>query len=281
MTDRPADNTDQAEFWGTTAGRKWVVNQTVMDKLMAPVLKLVLSQAALQPGEHILDIGCGAGTSTVQAAAQVGPRGNVTGVDISDTLLTHARHQFGEAPNMTWLKADAQTHAFAQHHYDALISRFGVMFFADSVVAFRNMGQALKPGSRMIFACWGPAPENPWFTIPAKVAADRLGKMSKTDRTLPGPFALEDQARVIDMLTRSRLHNIKAETHELHLTPTGGAQDAAKLCCEIGPAERALRHFDGNAADRAAIIEGITLAFAPYNMRIPANINLFRAETAG
>ncbi len=279
MTERPADNTDQAEFWGITAGTKWVANQAAMDTLMAPVLDLVLSKAAIQTGEHVLDIGCGAGASTAKAAADVGPTGSVTGVDISDTLLAHAQTQFGRTPGINFLSADAQTHNFPAHHYTALISRFGVMFFADSVEAFRNMGEALKPGSRMIFACWGPAPDNPWFMIPAKIAAHRLGKMPKTDRTLPGPFAFEDQTRVIDILAQAGLKNIAAETHELRLTPAGDIKDAAALCCEIGPAERALRHFEGNAADRAAIIEGIASAFAPYDMRIPANINLFSAKT--
>lgn len=277
MSDRPVDNSDQQAFWSDAAGPNWVRWQSAMDALLAPILDLVLDKAALQTGEHVLDIGCGAGASTASAGRQLGATGSVTGFDISDTLLAQARNQYGDAGGVSFQLADAQTYGFAPRRYDALISRFGVMFFADSVAAFRNMATALRPGGRMVLACWGPAPNNPWFMIPAKVAAARLGKMPKTDRTLPGPFAFEDQERVIDILIRASLSDIRAETHHLDLTPRGSAQDAARLCCEIGPAEKALQHFGGDDADRATIIDGIAEAFAAMDLRIPADINLFSA----
>lgn len=278
MNDRPTDNTDQAEFWSTTAGENWVACQAAMDTLLAPVLDLVLDHAKLQPGEHVLDIGCGAGTSTAQAARQVGVSGSATGLDISDTLLAQARQQYGNSAS--FVLADAQTHAFDPGQSDILISRFGVMFFADNVAAFANMARALKPGGRMILAAWGPAPNNPWFMIPAQVAAARLGKLPKTDRTLPGPFAFEDQARVVDILARAGLNDITAKTHRLHLTPQNGVEGAATLCCQIGPAEKALRHFEASQNDRDAIRADIADAFKPFDgptLRIPADINLFTA----
>ncbi|MDX8348796.1 methyltransferase domain-containing protein [Cognatiyoonia sp. IB215446] len=275
MSDRPADNSDQQAFWSTSAGKNWIAHQNAMDALLAPVLDLVLDRAALQPGETVLDIGCGAGTSTTKAADRVGSSGSALGLDISNVLLAHAQAQYGN--RVTFVLADAQTYPFHDAAFDIVISRFGVMFFADSIAAFRNLGKALRPGGRMVFAAWGPAPHNPWFMIPARAAAAQLGQMPKTDRSLPGPFAFEDQERVIDILTKAGLTDIRAETCLIDLTPQGNALDAAHLCCQIGPAEKALQHFGASDTDAEIIAGQIAKEFAAMQMRIPANINLFTA----
>lgn len=274
-------NQDQQNFWSSEAGEKWVRNQHEMDTLLAPVLQLVLDHADLIAGETVLDIGCGAGTSSAQAAQLVGETGTCTGLDIADTLLDHAARKF-DRPNLNWLLADAQTHQFEPSTFDAMISRFGVMFFSDMVAAFTNIRSALKPQGRIVMAAWGPAPENPWFMLPAKAAKAKLGQMPKTDRSLPGPFAFENEIRVVEMLEAAGFTNIEATNHAVDLTAPDGLKSAARLCCEIGSASAALQYFNGTKEDKKAVQTRIAELFKPFEtkegLHIPASIHLFTAR---
>jgi ubiquinone/menaquinone biosynthesis C-methylase UbiE len=276
-------NQEQQDFWSSEAGQKWVRYQHDMDRLFDPVLRLVLDTANLKAHETVLDVGCGAGTSTTRAAQLVGSTGHCTGVDISDTLLGHAADAFAH-DNITWLLADAQTHEFAPATYDAMISRFGVMFFADTVAAFTNIKAALKPDGRIAMAAWGAASENPWFILPAKAAKAQLGKMPKVDRSLPGPFAFEDHRHVIAMLEKAGFADVHVTTHAVALTADGGLDHIAHLCCEIGPADGILRHFDGTVQDRKSIEDSIVDLFKPFEtmngVRIPASIHVFTARAS-
>ncbi|MCR5880984.1 class I SAM-dependent methyltransferase [Phenylobacterium sp. J367] len=131
--------------------------------------------AALAPsaGERLLDIGCGAGETTIELAERVQPGGAVVGLDISRPLLEAARAR--AAPSgVEFIEADAQTHAFPPGSFDGVFSRFGVMFFADPVAAFTNIRRALKSGGRLAFVCWRAAAENPVMTTPMAAAAHLL-----------------------------------------------------------------------------------------------------------
>ncbi|MEP1353050.1 MAG: methyltransferase domain-containing protein [Tateyamaria sp.] len=278
------NNTDQEEFWSKSAGPAWVTLQSELDNLMQPVLDLVLTHANLQTGQRVLDIGCGTGASVAQAADIVGDTGHVTGLDIADTMLNLAKARLSSHPNTNLMLTDAQTEPFERNRFDALISRFGVMFFEDSAAAFANMSTALAPDSALTFAAWGPARQNPFFMEPARAATELLGEMPKVDRTQPGPFAFEDTNRVTAILETAGLVSIQATTTDLHLTPAGDLRDVGDLCCSIGPADSALRYHEGSSEDRKALSEAIALRFArfetPDGVRIPAAINLFQARTA-
>lgn len=278
-------NADQEEFWSTSAGEAWVSQQLQMDALMQPVLDLVMDRAALRPGNRVLDVGCGTGASVLQAAEAVGPDGHVTGLDISPTMLALAQSRLGEHPNTALLQADAQTHGFEPGAFDALISRFGVMFFEDTTAAFANMAKALRPGAPLTMAAWGPAPQNPFFMKPAAIATEILGPMEKTDRTLPGPFAFEDRDRIIPMLQTAGLADVSAEPVNLHLTPTGTPHEMAEVLCQIGPAERALRHFEPPEAQRdrvaAALADWLSSHETENGLEIPALIYVYQAKAPG
>ncbi|WP_299141063.1 methyltransferase domain-containing protein [uncultured Tateyamaria sp.] len=275
-------NDDQEIFWSQSAGPAWVFLQSQMDCLMQPVLDLVLEAAVLRPGDRVLDVGCGTGASVLEASVRVGDGGHVTGLDIADTMLDLARARLADHPNTSLIKADAQNHAFEPGAYDALISRFGVMFFDDTVAAFGNMARGLAPGAALTLATWGPAPDNPWFMEPASAARDVLGPMPKVDRTLPGPFAFEDPARIMPMLEQAGLVDVQCATHALALTPRGSVKDAADLCCRIGPADSALQYYEASDAERAMVSDAIALRFAQFDsadgLRIPASIHIYEAR---
>ncbi|MBM2293849.1 methyltransferase domain-containing protein [Sulfitobacter pseudonitzschiae] len=276
-----SDNSAQAEFWASESGRNWVRHQRGLDTIMAPVLDVVLEHAALQAGETVLDIGCGTGAATLRAAQAVGPQGAVHGYDISPVLLELAAKRNADLPQVTLTQADAQTHVFAKGAADALISRFGVMFFADTTAAFANLARALRPGGRMVMAAWGPAHLNPWFMDPARVARDRLGTPPKVDRTLPGPFAFEDADRVTRLLGAAGL-DVTVTPVDLHLGALDTLDALADQSCHIGPAVGIMRDFNATDADRAAIRDGIAQAFSAYDtdtgVRVPARINLITAR---
>ncbi|MCR8827197.1 class I SAM-dependent methyltransferase [Pseudosulfitobacter koreensis] len=274
-------NSDQATFWSTEAGRNWVTFRHALDAVMAPVLDLVLNHADLQPGETVIDIGCGTGASTLRAAETVGPSGAVHGYDISPVMLDLAAQRTADLDNVTLTEADAQDHTFAKGAADALISRFGVMFFADPTAAFANLAHALRPGGRMVMAAWGPAAQNPWFMDPARVARERLGTPPKVDRTLPGPFAFEDADRVTRLLSAAGL-DVTVTPVDLRLGALATLDDLAEQSCNIGPAVGIMRDFDATDADRKAIRAGIAEAFSAYDtqsgVRVPARINLITAR---
>ncbi|MEX0309433.1 MAG: class I SAM-dependent methyltransferase [Tateyamaria sp.] len=274
-------NADQEEFWTDAAGPKWVAQQEEMDALLAPVLDLVMDRSPIQPGDRVLDIGCGTGVSVAAAAAATGPDGSVTGLDISETMLDLARHRMAGEANVTFLKADAQTYAFPSA-FDVMISRFGVMFFEDTVAAFRNLTAALAPGGTMTFAAWGPAPQNPYFMAPARAASRVLGPMPKTDRTLPGPFAFEDSTRILGMMAAAGVPKARVETVQVALTPPGSVNDTAALMMQIGPADAAVRHHDADATAMAEVQSAVADAISEFEtsagLRIPACIHIYTAR---
>jgi SAM-dependent methyltransferase len=115
------------------------------------------------PSDRVLDIGCGAGQTT-REAARAASFGSVAGMDISEEMLERARRLTAEAGihNVTYERADAAVHPFAPEHFDVAISRFGTMFFLDPVAAFANIASALRPGARLVMMVWQTHDRNEW-----------------------------------------------------------------------------------------------------------------------
>ncbi|MEP5728744.1 MAG: methyltransferase domain-containing protein [Sulfitobacter sp.] len=275
-------NDDQQTFWTTQAGPSWVTRMTAMDAAFDPILDEVFRLADFQRGDAIVDIGCGAGTSTLEAARRVGPIGRALGVDISQTLLDAACQRIDQQVNLQFELADAQVHPFEPEAFDGLISRFGLMFFEDPSAAFQNMAKALSTEGKMIFATWGAIPENPFFTLPSQVASDVIGKAPKADPDDPGPFSLRDVDRVTDLLDHAGMTQIKAYETQLMLTPHGTAGDLADLLCEIGSAQRILAYYGSDSDQRATLLLALEKALqqyvTPQGLRVPALINFFTAQ---
>lgn len=273
---------DQREFWTDQAGPAWVTQQAQMDRLLSPVLDEVLARAGIKTGEAVLDIGCGAGTSSARAAEIVGPDGYVLGADISETLLNVARTQASDVQHLEFALADAATHAFDLARFDHLISRFGVMFFDDSEGAFRNMVAALKPGAKLSFATWGQVPENPYFTFAAKAARTVLGPIPKTDPDAPGPFAFRAPEMVLNLLTNTGFAEAEVEVVSLTLPALGGLEEFVDLCCSIGPAQSALVFHKATPEQAEALKAELKAVYAQFmsedGVNIPAQINFFTAR---
>ena len=273
-------NADQKAFWETFA-TLWVGKQEDLDALMAPVLAGVLDRAALKPEQRVLDIGCGTGTSSVLAAHAVGADGHVTGADISEPMLARARATTGDIAQLSFETTDVAEHSFAPGSYDQVISRFGVMFFADPVAAFSNVLKAMRPGAQLTMACWSHLDKNPWFQVPMYAAKSQLGAPPPVDPDAPGPLAFRNTAKVVRILEQSGFQTISAETETLLLTPIGDMNRVAAHAASIGPAARAIEYFDATAADFDTIVARVAAGFAdfetPNGVRVPAAINFFTA----
>lgn len=276
-------NAAQRDFWNGPPGQNWVANQPALDALQSGVTDLLLAEAAPAVGARILDIGCGAGETSLAFARAVGRDGTVTGVDISEPLLALARQraEAAGARSVAFLHADAAAHRFADASADQIVSRFGVMFFADPVAAFRNLAAALRPGGTIAFVAWAGPERNPWFTLPLAAAVERLGPPDPAPPDAPGPMAFRDIDRVTGILADAGLADARGEARTVELHLPGGLDAAADLALRIGPATRLIRDKGGNEDDARAIATGVRARLAdfatPDGIRVPAAVNLFRA----
>ena len=169
-------NADQREQWARE-GAQWVAEADRYDTMFQPFGEAVLAAASLAPGERVADVGSGNGALTIEAARRVGPTGMALGIDISTPMLDLARRRATQAGtgNVKFVEADAQVHPFGGGSLDAILSRFGVMFFDDPQAAFANLAGALRPGGRLAFACWQDLFQNEWMLVPGAAAAQYVG----------------------------------------------------------------------------------------------------------
>jgi len=254
-----AANEQQIEYWNGPAGERWAEAQESMDRHMASITRALLAHVAAKPGESVLDIGCGCGTTTLAYADAVGPSGRVVGLDISAPMLAVARAR--EPAKAEFIEADAAAHPF-RPEFDLAASRFGVMFFDDPPSAFANIRRALKPGGRLAFVCWRAMPDNAWAVVPFAAARDLLPEQPPPDPTAPGPFAFADPVRLKSILEKAGFANVKIEKLDsvMHMART--AADAARFTLGIGPLSRAAAGLDD--ATKGKIVERVKAALAKF-----------------
>ncbi|MDO8401689.1 MAG: class I SAM-dependent methyltransferase [Bradyrhizobium sp.] len=268
MTDTPTGhdlNADQIAYWNGPAGQRWTDRQASQDVLLAPVSGLLIDRAAVKAGERIFDVGCGCGGTAIALAQLVGPAGHVLGIDISAPMLARARQVAPAGLPVEFVLADATVYPFEPASFDLLVSRFGVMFFAEPVVAFANMRRALKPSGRLAFACWREPRENPWMMAPLQAVYQHVPKLPPQGPDDPGPFAFASEARVHRILGEAGFSGIAMEACALSLDiAIGKGLDAAvEAVLEIGPAHRAL---EGHPAEVvAAAKDSIRETLAPFS----------------
>lgn len=272
-------NEAQSAFWNAAPGQNWVRFQPDLDLFFEPVNALMLDEARPEPGDHVLEIGCGAGGLSRALAQAVAPDGEVLGVDISAPLLARAQKLAG--PGERFLQADAQEHRFEAGRADLVVSRFGAMFFADPVAAFANIARGMKAGGRMLLVTWAPVRGNPWFHLPAKAAKARLGATAPSDPEAPGPMAFQDIERVAGLLRAAGWQDVSGARRDVMLRHPEGVPAVQRLNEAIGPVAAAMREKGGSPEDLAAIIADLGREFARYatprGIEIPAEVNLFKA----
>jgi len=244
--------------WNGDSGDRWAANLARLDVMLEDFGNAAIRAADAQPGEHILDIGCGSGTSTFPLAEQVQPGGHVLGVDISEQLVEIARAAAPVGAPAEFRCADAATAPLPAGSFDLLFSRFGVMFFDDPVAAFTHMRRALKPGGRLAFVCWRGAQENDWVRLPMAAIRDIVEPVA-TDPTAPGPFAFGDRQRLAEILAAAGFTAIDIAPFDTTISYGRGAtreeaiDDALDMAFQVGPLARALADQADDIREKAAV----------------------------
>lgn len=277
-------NAAQTSCWNEQAGPLWARRQEELDAQLAPIGDALLEALGLRRGERVLDVGCGAGATTLAIADRVAP-GEVLGLDVSAPLLARAAERARGLTHVQFVRADAQTHRHEGARFDVVSSRFGVMFFDDPIAAFANLGDMLVPGGRLGFVCWRSVRENPLFTLPLEAATPWLAQpppMPPPDA--PGPFAFADSDRVRALLEAAGWAQIEIAPHDVDVAYAGGPdlERAVDLALEIGPLSRAMPGVESSqhAPIRAAVREAFARHLGPRGVVLPAASWLVTARRA-
>ena len=264
MTANPgAPNADQITYWNEGAAPAWVALQDRLDWQLAPLSRAGIAVLAPAAGERIIDIGCGCGATSLDLGNAVGADGAVLGVDISAPMLAVARRRAVEA-GQSWVRfeeADAQINPFEAGAFDAVFSRFGVMFFADPTAAFANIRTALRPGGRLGFVCWRAPDESPVMTLPLQVSLKHFdAPPPPADPQAPGPFAFANPERLRGILSGAGFSDIALRPHDEAI---GGrtVEDVIDVSLRVGPLGRMVREAPDK---REAAIASVREALTPY-----------------
>jgi len=194
-------NAEQAMAWGGGEGAYWAAHADYFDRTIAAYHLPFLDAAAIGAGEQVLDVGCGTGQTTRDAARRASS-GGALGVDLSTEMIALARRlAAAEGLGNAWYElADAQIYPFEAGSFDVAISRTGAMFFGGPQAALANIARALRGGGRLALLSWQPRPANEWVSeLTAARAAGR--DLPAPAPGAPGPFALADPGRVRQLLT--------------------------------------------------------------------------------
>jgi SAM-dependent methyltransferase len=287
MTDDQLVNTHQAAAWNGYEGRHWADHQSRYDDLNDPANGPLLDAAGIRPTDAVLDIGCGNGRLTRLAARHAA---RALGVDLSAPMLERARASAAAegVANVSYVQADAQVYDFGQADaeeagYDVVLSRFGIMFFADPVAAFANIGRALRPGGRLVFVCPQAFSRMDQYAI-FQAVAEHVPLPDLTQDAETGPASFADPSRTTRVLRDAGFGEVGAEAIELPQLWGKDGEDAAAFLFGWGPMRHWLRDAEPEATERAR--QAAADAFRAYEtptggVRLTARVWLVTATWSG
>lgn len=261
MDDRATANVEQAEYWNGPEGRHWADHEDRFDEMLVPFVEPVLDAAGVAAGDRVLDVGCGNGALSRAAAAR---GATVTGVDLSGPMLDRARARAAaEGLAVEYVQADAQAHPFAGG-FDVVVSRYGVMFFADPTAAFANLARALEPGGRLAFVCWQDMTANEWVRVPALAMLPIVGPPDVPPPDAPGPFAFADADRVRAILAAAGFSDVTVASLEPPVL-LGGRRSLDETLEFVGQGGMGKRFLgDADAATAARALEAVRTVLEPF-----------------
>lgn len=259
-----SETDEQREFWDRRADA-WERRADSLNSFSDAYGIPAMDALRVERGERVLEVGCGPGTTAIELATRVAPDGEVVGVDISPAMVAAATRRAAGAgvTNVRFVAANAQTGTLGGG-FDAVYSRFGVMFFTDPVAAFANIGRSLHAGGRLACAVWGPLADNPWMFVPTLAAGPVLkAELSIPGPNEPGPFSLADRERVTAVLRQAGFVGIAVDpVAGSRLITTATADDDVRTLLEVGPLGEAYDSADNRA--RQAAVDAVLAAIEPF-----------------
>jgi len=245
-------NAAQIEFWNSAATRAWADQYARMDRAVAALTRELLDLAAPQPGERVLDIGCGPGTTVLELAKHVGPGGHVLGADVSQPSVARTRERIAATGlrQAEAVVADASVRPFAPDSFDLAFSRFGIMFFSDPMAAFANVRRAMKPGGRLALAVFRSGSAALWPNAPLEAVRHLLPPIPTPGPEEPGPFSWADPARVHRILEGAGFSEVSLTPLDpvIQLAGPAGEAEAADFVMVMGPLMRVLPSLQQRSA---------------------------------
>lgn len=244
-------NTAMAEAWDGPEGEHWTRHAHRYDASARFLHPRLMAATEIEPGERILDIGCGTGKAT-RDAARAATGGFAMGVDLSSQMLAYARDRAREEglDNVAFEHADAQVYPFEAESFDLAMSRNGVMFFADRLAAFTNIARALRPGGRMTLLVWQGIDKNEWLReIIGALAAGRT--FPPPEPGAPGPVSLADPDLVRPVLAEAGFDAIAFASVEEPIWFGATAADAYDFMHDAGFARGMMSGLDAESAAAA------------------------------
>ncbi|MGH9225713.1 MAG: class I SAM-dependent methyltransferase [Acidimicrobiales bacterium] len=244
-------NVDMAKAWDGEEGERWAQDADLYDTSSVHLWRAFLATGPIAAGDHVLDIGCGNGKSSRDAARLAAP-GEVLGVDLSSAMLDVARLRSAAEglTNVRFQQADAQVYPFDEGRFDVAISCFGAMFFADPVDAFANIGRALRPGGRLAMLSWRPLADNEW--IRALRDALAIGRpLGEPPVSMPGPFGLADPDHVRQALGSAGFEAVAVAPVDQPLVLGADADEAFAFVRRMGIVKGLTQDLDDADRQRA------------------------------
>lgn len=259
------ENLEATEAWNGPLFDIWQSFQAVVVSNARAHGDAALADHQPDPGDRVLDIGCGLGDSTVQLARLVGPQGHAHGVDVAERMVVGAREEAANSgvENVSFEAVDVQAASFTEA-YDYAFGRFGTMFFANPMAALRNVRQALRPGGRLNMVVWRRKLDNDWLHRAETLVEQFLDRPEEYDQPTcgPGPFSMANADTVTDVLKHAGFEDIALKRQDLMIKTGETLEHAVDLVMSIGPAGEVLRLW-GDRVDeirpkvRAALLDGM------------------------
>jgi SAM-dependent methyltransferase len=256
-------NTQQAEAWNGYEGQYWADHSERWDKVVGGLNEPLLETATIGPRDRVLDVGCGNGQTT-RLAARLAAHGHALGVDLSGPMVTRARVIACREgiENVRFEQGDAQVYPFPRGKFDAAISRGGLTFFADPVVAFANIASALRPGGTLTFVCLQEMARQEWFTVLTSALLGRTPRPNSADPHASGMFSLTDPDRIHAVLARAGFAHITVAPLVVPMRYGSDAANAAEMYLGTGPVRFHLK--DADWATEMQALRAVTAALRPF-----------------
>ena len=245
------DNVEATEAWNGPLFDIWIEYRDLVAESLIAHSERALAANPPRPGDRVLDIGCGLGDTTIRLGELVGPEGSVHGVDVAERMIETAIEEAAEAglENVTYAACDVQETKFEQT-FDYVFSRFGTMFFANPVVALRNVREALAPGGLLNMVVWRRKLDNEFMHRAERVVDEYLDEPEDSDapRCGPGPFSMANADTVTDVLKHAGFEEIALARQDLPYKIGNDLDHAVEFNMALGPAAEVLRMW-GNRVD--------------------------------
>lgn len=212
----------------------------------------------IQPGDKVLDIGCGYGETCLEIGRIVGPEGEVLGLDCTEDFIEIANRERDEAglSNVKFAVGDAQTYELPENYYDVVYSRFGVMFFQNVVYALKNAHKTLKPGGKLCLIVWRTINDNPCWGLAKEIALKHLPPPGDNAQTCgPGPFALADEETDRAMLKAAGFENIEVfKRNDADICIGTSMEEAIDFQILVGPSGEIIREAGDTGQEKLPLV---------------------------